>query len=231
MTKDDSAPADTTIMGIVHDALRRDLDRLHRTLTMDMVDSTDDARREAIAAHVEWMMEFLHHHHQGEDEGLWPLLLDRAPQARALLERMEADHRRVVPAMADVTASAHRYRTEGAEPARLGLVNALDDLSESLLPHLRGEEDEAMPLVSANLTQGEWRDWDQTYNIKGKPLSRLGLEAHWTMDGLDRDRYQVLVHLVPAPVRVILVKGFAKRYRAACALRWGADVAVVPLAS
>lgn len=231
MAKDDSAPADTTIMGIVHDALRRDLDRLHRTLTTDLVESADTARRAAIAAHVEWMMDFLHHHHQGEDEGLWPLLFERAPQAQALLQRMEADHQRVIPAMADVTAAAHRYRAEGGERARLGLVHALDHLSESLLPHLRCEEDEAMPLAAANLTKAEWMAWDQNFNIKGKPLSRLGLEAHWTMDGLDPDRYQVLVHLVPAPVRFILVRGFAKRYRAACALRWGADVAVAPLAS
>lgn len=231
MAKDDNAPADTTIMGIVHDALRRDLNRLHKTLTTDMVDSSDDTRREAIAAHVEWMMDFLHHHHLGEDEGLWPLLFDRAPQARVLLERMEADHQRVVPAMAEVSAVAQRYRTEGSEPARLGLVNALDNLSESLLPHLRSEEDEAMPLASANLTKAEWKAWDQKYNIKGKPFTRLGLEAHWTMDGLDPDRYQVLVHLVPAPVRVILVRGFGKSYRTACALRWGADVAVQPLAS
>lgn len=47
MANDDTAPADTAIMGIVHDALRRDLDRLHRVLTTDMVNSSDDARQEA----------------------------------------------------------------------------------------------------------------------------------------------------------------------------------------
>jgi iron-sulfur cluster repair protein YtfE (RIC family) len=229
MAKDDAAPADTTIMGVVHDALRRDLARLSTTLAAGRVRSGDDAKRRAISDHVEWMMDFLHHHHEGEDQGLWPLLFGRAPEARALLERMEADHRRIIPAMEEVMAAAPFYRTGGSEQARLGLVEALDNLSQSLLPHLRSEEDEAMPLASAKLTQAEWRAWDRNFNIKGKPFRRLGLEAHWMMDGLDPARYQILVHLVPAPVRVVLVKGFAKRYSTACALRWGADVAVLPL--
>jgi hypothetical protein len=50
------------------------------------------------------------------------------------------------------------------------------------------------------------------------------------MDQLDRQRYQTLVHLVPLPARLIIVKGFARRYRRACAIRWGSDVIVTPRA-
>jgi hypothetical protein len=47
-------------------------------------------------------------------------------------------------------------------------------------------------------------------------------------DGLDPRRYQILIHLVPAPVRVIVLKGYARRYRAACRRRWGPEVEVGP---
>jgi hypothetical protein len=48
------------------------------------------------------------------------------------------------------------------------------------------------------------------------------------MDGLDRNRYDHLVHLVPPPVRFILLKGFARRYRDAASRRWGPGVDVGP---
>jgi hypothetical protein len=51
------------------------------------------------------------------------------------------------------------------------------------------------------------------------------------MDGLDPDRRDVLLHLVPAPARIVIVKGYARRYRAACARRWGPDVNVAPVGS
>jgi hypothetical protein len=40
------------------------------------------------------------------------------------------------------------------------------------------------------------------------------------MDGLDPDRRDVLLHLVPAPARIVIVKGYARR--------WGPDVNVAP---
>jgi hypothetical protein len=146
MPKTGDRPADTTMMGVVHDALRRDLA----------------------------------HHHQGEDDGLWPLVRARAPEAAELVDRMAADHARVIPAVDEVGAAARRCRADPSEQARADLL-------------------------------------------------RLAAEGHWLMDGLDPQRYDILVHLVPQPVRVLIVKGFARRYRAACARRWGPEVPVAPL--
>jgi hypothetical protein len=219
--------ADTTMMGVVHDALRRDLVRLRAALAA--APPPDPGRRAAIAGHAEWMMGFLHRHHRGEDEGLWPLVRQRDPQAAALLDRMEADHLQVVPASGHVSAAADRYRTDPGAEARTGLLEALDALAGCLLPHLRAEENEAMPLVSAVLSDAEWRAWDHQHNVKGKSLRQLAADGHWLMDSLDRPRYQVLIHLVPPPARLLIVKGFARRYRTACALLWGPEVTVKPL--
>lgn len=226
-TKNDR-PADTTIMGIVHDALRRDLRRLDRILTES--GSLPPARRAALGVHVEWMMDFLHHHHHGEDAGLWPLLRGRSADAGALLDAMEAEHERIVPAMAAVTRAAGQFRVGGTDERR-DLLASLRELSDALLPHLRHEEDAAMPLASATLTEAEWRAWDQKYNLKGKSLGQLAREGHWLMDGLDADRYDVLVHLVPPPARLLIVKGFARRYRTASQLLWGPGVAVGSVAA
>lgn len=224
MTTSHDKPADTTMMGVVHDALRRDLARLQAVLSGSP--PPGDAQRRALAGHIDWMMDFLHHHHHGEDAGLWPLVRQRNPQAGPLLDRMEADHARIVPAIELLRQAAERYRTHGSDLARTDAAAALSALAEPLLPHLRGEEDEAMPLVSASLTHAEWQAWDQQHNVRGKSLSRLAAEGHWLMDGLDPDRRDVLLHLVPAPARIVILKGYARRYRAACILRWGPGVNV-----
>ena len=83
-------PADTTMMGIVHDALRRDLGRA--TAAMSSEPSPPDRQRVAIAVHVRWLMDFLHSHHVGEDQGLWPLVRAHNPQAGDMLDQMDADH-------------------------------------------------------------------------------------------------------------------------------------------
>src|ERR1043165_6390405 len=57
----------TTIMGVVHDAPRRDLVRLQSAL--GSAPPPDGDRRVAIADHARWMMDFLHYHHQVEDTG------------------------------------------------------------------------------------------------------------------------------------------------------------------
>lgn len=81
------------------------------------------------------------------------------------------------------------------------------------------------------IVHDEWRHWDQAHNVKGKSLGRLAADGHWLMDGLDPARYTTLIHLVPAPVRIVIIKGYARRYRAECARRWGPSVPVGPAAA
>ncbi len=88
-------PADTRTMGIVHDALRRDLQRAETAITR--TPPPPEAQRVAIAAHVRWLMDFLHAHHTGEDQGLWPLVRAHNPTAGDMLDQMDADHARIGP--------------------------------------------------------------------------------------------------------------------------------------
>jgi hypothetical protein len=141
---------------------------------------------------------------------------------------MDAEHETIAPAIEQVRTAATRYRDDPAPAAREALESALAALSTPLLSHLDDEEAEAMPVVSASITDAEWREWDQKYNVRGKSLGQLGAEGHWLMDGLDPIRYQALVSLVPGPVRFVLEKAYGGRYRRACALRWGPRVPVRP---
>jgi hemerythrin-like domain-containing protein len=212
-----NGPADTRMMAIVHTALRRDLDRLRIELTTEPYPA--GAQKAALADHVDWMMDFLHEHHSGEDAGLYPMVRSRGDGATELLDDMDADHRRIDPAMAALRAAAAEWRTGGDEQRRT-LVEALAELDAVLRPHLDREEVEAMPLVSRTLTQREWHTWDQTYNVKSKSFSELGNSGHWMLDGLDEQRRQIVLHEVPLVPRYVLLWGFGPRYRHRSAARW-----------
>jgi len=207
--KNMDGPADTRMMGIVHDALRRDLARTRAALRGPV----PEARRRALAAHVAWMMDFLHAHHEGEDAGLYPMVRAADPGAGPVLDAMAADHAAIDSAVEALRAAA-RWESSDAVCAA---ITALEDV---LLPHLQREETEAMPLVSAAITHRQWHEWNQEHNIKPKSLPRLAEEGLWLMDGLDPARRAIVVAEVPWVPRTIVLHGFGPGYRRRAAARW-----------
>ncbi|HVR76956.1 MAG TPA: hemerythrin domain-containing protein [Acidimicrobiia bacterium] len=84
-----TAPARTEQMAVTHRIYRRGF-----SLVADLVRRTpagDPARSESIAAHLDFLLNSLHHHHSGEDENIWPRLLERAAPQAELIERMETN--------------------------------------------------------------------------------------------------------------------------------------------
>lgn len=221
MKTDLGVPADTRSMGIVHSALRRDLVRT-RIVVRDSAPAP--ARRRAVAAHLVWMMDFLNDHHRAEDDGLYPMVLEHNPQAAALLAQMDADHRRILPAI-DALAEAGRAYGEDRRDAGKTVLTAVEETEQVLLPHLRREEEEMMPIVSASITEGQWQRWDQDFNVKPRGLLELADIGHWILDGLDEAGRTVITHLVPPVPRFILVRGFAGRYRRRRTALWGGTAA------
>jgi hypothetical protein len=215
---DPDGPADTRMMGIVHGALLRDLGRARDVLDAPVPPSGD--QRRAVGEHVVWMMDFLHTHHTGEDDGLWPTLLARNPDAAALVESLEADHARIAPALHSVSTTAGTYATTTDDLSRVALRDALEQLDSVLAPHLAREVAEAMPVVSASMTRREWEANEQKNNVKNKSTRQLALEGHWLLDGLDAEGREIVVHLVDPISRFVLLHGFARMYRRRASACW-----------
>ena len=222
MTITSDAPADTTMMRIVHDALRRDLARARATLVEPGRAAL--VQRRAIGAHLGWMMDFLHAHHASEDDGLYPLVRRRArdeADALEVLDRMASDHEAIAPAVAAVETAATALAADPSDDATEHTIDALDALAAVLLPHLRAEEDDAMPIASRLITAAEWQEIEKQHNLDPKSMAELGFEGHWLIDSVsDADRATV-IGLVPPIPRFILLRGFARRYRRHAAACWG----------
>lgn len=217
MTKPDG-PADTRMMAIIHNALKRDLLRVRQVLIA--TPAPRGRQRVALGRHVLWMLDFLHAHHSTEDTALWPLVRARAPEAADLLDSMEADHARIAPAAEATAVAAREYAATTTDPPRVALAGALDGLLEVLVPHLDREVAEAMPVVAASISDREWNEIEQTHNIKPKATRQLAMEGHWLLEGIDPEGYDVVVHKVPAVLRFVLLHGFGRTYRRQAEERW-----------
>jgi hypothetical protein len=216
-------PADTRMMGIVHGALRRDLLRAREAAAG--APYPRGRQRRALGEHVVWLMDFLHVHHTGEDEGLWPAVRERDPGSAALLDSLEEDHQRIEPAAAALRAAGERYAATTDDVARATLVTALDDLAVVLFPHLDREVADAMPVVSRAITRAEWDAIEQEQYLSRKSVRELGFEGHWLLDGIDPEGHDVVVHTVPPGVRFVLLHGFRRSYRRRAAAIWQPDPA------
>ena len=208
MHADPDGPADTSMMRIVHDALRRDLRRARVALTR--VPPPDDRQRVAIADHLAWMAAFLEAHHRSEDLGLYPLVRERDPGAAVLLDDMATDHDAVADALAALETAAATY---AGRDEREPLIDALDRLTNVLLPHLQREEDEVMPVVSRVITNADWSDIEQRHNLDGKSMAQLGKEGHWLIDDASAEDRARVLGLVPPMQRLLLLYGLGPAYQ------------------
>ncbi|MGV9662825.1 hemerythrin domain-containing protein [Nocardia niigatensis] len=205
---------DTYDMIVVHNAFRRHFDALPGLVAA--VPSGDVERARRLMAFLGELGTGLHHHHTGEDELMWPILLERAPADSTLVLRMEEQHERI----SDLTERAHREGSEFATAAdslvRDRLTATLRALSDVLDEHMTEEERHILPVVENVMTELEW----QALGERGRehlPRDRQLIFLGFILQGVpDTDRRKVLAEL-PLPARLawrlLGRRTFAKEYR------------------
>lgn len=150
-------PVDMNMMYLMHHAFRRDLAAFAAAAAATPVDARATWR--ALAARWELFAHALHHHHSGEDSGLWPFLLERADEAGCeVLRAMEAEHGQIDPILQACASGFERLAGHADEDARAALAVRLCAARESLGRHLRHEETEAIPLIQRHMTSGQWHE-------------------------------------------------------------------------
>ncbi len=152
-------PVDLWPMWVLHHGLRRDLGKFAGAAAATPV--SDRSTWQALADRWRLFATILHHHHSGEDAGLWPSLLDRVDASgdsagRATLEAMSVEHAAIDPLLAETTAGFSRLAEVADEQARTALCGALVAIRDHLDRHLAHEERDAMRLVQAHLSQADW---------------------------------------------------------------------------
>lgn len=146
---------DTWDMVVVHRVFRREF-RMAPAL-IRAVPPGRTARAEVLADHFTNVATALGHHHTAEDEMVWPLMLDRAGMHAALINRMEAQHKRLHEPLARIDELLPRWRATASPADRDQLADLFAQASAALDEHLADEEREMLPLIEQHLTPAEWR--------------------------------------------------------------------------
>lgn len=136
----------------VHDAVRSDLEHVERLAAEALAGvpagkltaELDELKRNGML----WRLKvdclrychFVHSHHNAEDVIFFPELRETNPAINPVVDRLEADHRRVSEQLDAVEAAAKELAEDETRPAREAVAGALRELGELLLAHLSYEE-------------------------------------------------------------------------------------------
>nr|WSY51613.1 hemerythrin domain-containing protein [Streptomyces sp. NBC_00886] len=185
---------DMTMMFAIHDALRRELERIARVTSR-----VDEDARHVLSTAVGWELfkKFLQVHHRSEDLTVWPVMqreLAGRPDDLALLDAMEAEHAVIDPLLDDIDA-ALADRESGLE--RLG--GLVDTLHTGLSGHLKHEEAEALQLMDRTMTQEEWMTFSVTQRDGIGDYANRYLP--WILDEMEAARAASILTHIPDPLR------------------------------
>ena len=151
-------------------------------------------------------------HHTGEDELLWPLLLERAAPSTGLVETMQAQHHRVDEYADQVDPLVTEWQSNGSAVRGEQLARVLEQFARALFEHLDLEEREILPLVARYITPKEWdslgEHGKESMSAKQLPL----LFGAILEDASPEERARMLAHL-PAPIRLLMRTVGARQYR------------------
>jgi hypothetical protein len=195
---------DVTMMFVVHNAFRRDLNRMQAAAAQ----ADDPAARTALRAGWATFSRYLTVHHTAEDEMLWPpmrtKLLDRTDETD-LLVKMADEHSRLDPVLREIDDNLARGATSR-------LVALFDELAAVLTGHLDHEEAAALPLVQQTLTSREWKAFgdDQRRRIG---MNGAGWFFPWLLDDTSRATRNTVLDIVPPPLRLVYRLIWEPRYR------------------
>jgi hemerythrin-like domain-containing protein len=131
-------------------------------------------------------------HHPKEDEHLFKRLAARAPQARPLVEELQAEHEegaRLIRALERTLL----FFEEGWPAGAREFLAAVTEYAEFHWKHMRKEERELLPLAERHLTDDDWRAIDRAFAANRDPIA--GIQER------DFERlFTRIASLAPAPV-------------------------------
>src|ERR1700722_496196 len=127
-------------MAIIHKTFRRAFEESSQLVRANP--SPSAGRVIFLSDHIDFGLKMLHHHHEGEDEILYPLLVERAPDHASRTEQIDHEHQEVKSAIDAAQSACNAWRAAPTSETGETLATSLDDVNAALLPHLDNEERE-----------------------------------------------------------------------------------------
>ncbi len=191
----DSVHDGTRMNSLIHRAVRRDLDDFARAL--DSFPAGDCERAAALAARFQWFDRLLTHHHEGEEEILWPVLRTSPPTTEEVGELTD-EHERIVAALAAARAAFVTFGGSATASDATSAASAVRELNAAATEHFTHEESEMVELCS----KADPVALKAAFKKLGRRAGpREGLWfMQWVCDGAPADDKVFLRRVIPPPV-------------------------------
>ena len=169
-------------------------------------------RVETVAAYYANVLALLRTHHEGEDELIWPKLMERAPEQGELVARMEAAHERLAQALADAESRLAEWVATPDIDRGASLAASLAMLGVLCADHFDEEERRILPLAEEFCTVEEWAE------LPGHAMRTFAGDRLWLIIGLVREQMPAAarakqLEMMPPPVRDMWLGGGADRFQ------------------
>ncbi len=194
MAEPDSIRPDTSDMAAVHHVFRSSL-----ASAPVLIESAagDDDRRTLIASYYANVLAFLEAHHDGEEELLFPLLIERAPQQRSEVDLAIEQHQDVLTLRQPGPPSPLGRRRATAKAQSLYATSGL-----SMRPWLTTSTRKVrlVPLATEYVTAEEWG------MLPGHAMANFKGDKIWLIMGLIRENFTpaqkaIMLEHMPPPAR------------------------------
>jgi hypothetical protein len=195
-----SQPIDVRDMAIVHRTFRKAYDESARLVRAAPAPSP--GRVTFLADHIDFAIAALHHHHEGEDELLYPKLIERVPEQAPMTEQVEREHLLIKTALEEASAACAAWRQRPSAATGEALAASLDHLNSVVQPHLDDEEQKVVPLAAVTFTQQEW-DLMGKHGAAWIPRNKRGIAFGMMLEPLGEADRAFMMRGLPAPVRML----------------------------
>jgi hemerythrin-like domain-containing protein len=207
-------PIDVRDMAIVHRTFREAYDESAQLV--QAAPAPSPARVTFLADHIDFAIAALHHHHEGEDELLYPRLIERVPEQASMTEQVEHEHVLIKTALGSASAGCAAWRARPSAETGEALAAALGHLNTVVQPHLDDEEQKIVPLAAVTFTQQEWDEMGK-HGAAWIPRDKRGIAFGMMLEPLDEADRAHMMPSLPAPVRMLyplLIERPWKKYAA-----------------
>jgi Hemerythrin HHE cation binding domain len=190
---------DVSDMYPVHNAFRDTL-AAAPWLVGDVAES-NDSRRELVGNFYNNIIAFLHVHHHGEEELVFPVLRQRSPENLVLINLIAEQHHDIEGLVSESVSLLEQW-CDGDEGIKRQCAQTLCALGEAMREHLDDEEARLLPLCSTTMTEPEWGA------LPGHAMAAFDGDKIWLILGLIRERMndvqreRMLAHMPPPAVQM-----------------------------
>lgn len=208
-TIQDPSPIDNRPMLLLHRCMRHEL-RLAPGAVRRAV--AGDAATH-VADHLDFLVAFVRHHHEIEDEFLWPVLRPRLDaDQRRIVDLMESQHESTSTLLGSIATSTTAWRRAPSATHRDRTAALLDELYPVLGEHLDAEEQRLLPIAARVMQAAEWdRLGDEGFRRSPKRHRSLalGMFDHYG----DQEVVTTMIAAIPRPIRPLVVARARRTFR------------------